>query len=86
MNRFAVATLAILLGSAIPALADSKPSADEAKKLTDAMTALGFSGGELEKETEGSGVFEVDDAKDKGGAQFDLKFDKDFKLLSVTRD
>jgi hypothetical protein len=40
----------------------------------------------MEKETEGSGVFEVDDAKDKSGLQFDIKLDKDFKILSVTRD
>lgn len=64
MNRIALSTFAILLGATMPALADSKPSADEAKKLTDAMTVFGFSGGESEKETEGSGVFEVDDAKD----------------------
>lgn len=85
MNRIAIAAAAALF-SITPAFADTKPSDDEAKKLTEAMTALGYSGGEMEKETEGTGVFEIDDAKDKSGAQFDLKFDKDYKLLSVTRD
>jgi hypothetical protein len=67
------------------ALADEKPSAEEASKLNEAMTALGCSGGEMEKESEGTGVFEVDDADCKDG-QFDLKFDKDFKLLNMDRD
>jgi hypothetical protein len=67
------------------ALGDEKPSAEEASKLNEAMTALGCSGGEMEKESEGTGVFEVDDADCKDG-QFDLKFDKDFKLLNMDRD
>ncbi len=71
---------------AVPAFADGKPSDDEAKKITEALSAAGYTGGQMEKETEGSGVYEVDDAKDKSGAQFDIKLDKDFKILSVTRD
>jgi hypothetical protein len=49
------------------------------------MTALGCTGGKMEKETEASGYFEVDDAKCKDG-QYDIKFDKDFKLIGMTRD
>lgn len=85
MKRIAIAAFSAL-ALAAPAFADGKPSDDEAKKITDALTAAGYSGGEMEKETEGSGVYEVDDAKDKSGAQFDIKLDKDFKILSVTRD
>ena len=55
------------------------------KALTAAASALGCSGGQLEKESEASGVFEVNDAKCKDG-QFDIKFDKDFKLLNMTKD
>jgi hypothetical protein len=40
----------------------------------------------MEKESEASGVFEIDDAKCKIGGQFDIKLDKDFKLISMTRD
>jgi hypothetical protein len=69
-----------------PAFADTKPSEEEAKKITEALNAAGFSGGEMEKETEGSGMYEVDDAKDKSGAQYDVKLDKDFKIISTTRD
>jgi opacity protein-like surface antigen len=79
----AAAAIAFL---ATPAFADEKPSAEELAKLTAAAEALGFTGGEAEKESEGSGVFEIDDAKSKDGSQYDLKFDKDFRLLSVTRD
>ena len=37
------------------------------------------------KRTEGSAYFEVDDAKCKDG-QFDVKLDKDFKMIAMTRD
>lgn len=84
MKKLMIAAAALAMFSA-PAFADEKPSDAEAKSLTAAASALGFSGGELEKESEGSGVYEVNDAKGKDG-QFDLKFDKDFKLLSITRD
>lgn len=83
MNRAAVAILGLLIATS--AQADEKPSADEMQKLTAALKEFGCSGGEMEKETEASGIFEVDDAKCKGG-QYDLKFDKNFELISITRD
>lgn len=86
MRHSIIATIALAAAFSAPAFADSKPSADEVKKITEALTAAGYSGGEMEKETEGSGVYEIDDAKDKAGGQFDIKLDKDFKILSVTRD
>jgi hypothetical protein len=39
----------------------------------------------MERETERSSVFEIDDAKCRDG-QFDIKLDKDFKLVVMTRD
>jgi opacity protein-like surface antigen len=81
-----ITAVAAAMAVSAPAFADTKPSADEVKRLTEAAAALGFTGGQPEKETEGSGVFEIDDAKSKDGGQYDLKFDKDFKLLSATRD
>jgi hypothetical protein len=42
-------------------------------------------GRKMEKETEGSGYFEVDDAKCRDG-QYDIKLDKDFKVIVMTRD
>lgn len=84
MKRLIVLTTAALALSAA-ALADTPPTPEEATKLKEALAALGCSGGEMEKETEASGLFEVDDAKCKDG-QYDLKFDKDYKLISMTRD
>ena len=49
------------------------------------MQAWDCSGGKIEQESEGTGVFEVDDAKCKDG-QYDLKRDKEFKVISITRD
>lgn len=68
-----------------PAFADEKLSDDEMKAAVAAAQALGCEGGAWEKETEASGIYELDDAKCKDGA-YDLKFDKDFHLLSMTRD
>lgn len=75
-----------LAALATAALADEKPSAAEAEQIKAALAALGCEGGEMEKESEASGVFEIDDAKCKVGGQFDIKLDKDFKLISMTRD
>jgi hypothetical protein len=69
-----------------PALADDKLSDDEAKKATAAADAWGCTGGKWEKETEGTGIYELDDAKCKDGANYDLKFDKDYKLMFISRD
>lgn len=80
-----VATTCILLLTAGAAFADEKVSDAEAKKITDALAAIGCSGGEMEKESEGTGVFEVDDATCKDG-QYDIKLDAEFKVISSTRD
>ena len=74
-----------LMAFTAPALADAKLSDDEAAAGVAAASAYGCEGGTWEKEDEGTGVYELDDAKCKDGA-YDLKFDKDFKLNSMTRD
>ncbi len=84
MTRTLIAILAATLASAA-ALADSKPSDDEAAKIKAALTEWGCEGGTIEKETEASGTFEVDDTKCKG-AQYDVKLDSAFKLISLSRD
>jgi hypothetical protein len=68
------------------AFADSPLSDDEAKKASAAATAWGCEGGKWEKESESIGLYELDDAKCKDGAAYDLKFDKDYKLLTIVRD
>jgi hypothetical protein len=84
MNKLIISTIAAVLCSTA-ALADSKPSEEEAAKIKEALASWGCEGGTYEKETEGSGVFEIDDAKCKG-LQYDLKFDSEFKLIVITRD
>ena len=85
MKRILFATIAAAAIFAGPAFADAKLSDDEAQKATAAATAYGCEGGKWEKEAEASGLYELDDAKCKDGA-YDLKFDKDFKLLLMSRD
>jgi hypothetical protein len=67
------------------ALADTPVSPAEAEKIKASLEAMGCTGGKMEKETEGSGYFEVDDAKCRDG-QYDIKLDKDFKVIVMTRD
>ena len=66
-------------------LADTPVTPAEAEKIKATLEAWGCTGGKMEKETEGSGYFEVDDAKCRDG-QYDIKLDKDFKVTSMTRD
>ncbi|MCH9806216.1 MAG: PepSY domain-containing protein [Alphaproteobacteria bacterium] len=85
MKRFIALTACALLASTA-AIADEKPSDAEAAKIKETLSAWGCEGGTYEKESEGTGVFEIDDAKCKDGQQFDIKLDGDFKLRSMTRD
>ena len=84
MKPFLMAFATALVSSTF-ALADTPVTAAEAEKIKATMEVLGCTGGKMEKETEANGYFEVDDAKCKDG-QYDIKLDKDFKLLSMTRD
>ena len=84
MKPFLMA-LAVALASGGFALADTPVTPAEAEKIKAALQGLGCSGGKMEKETEASSYFEIDDAKCRDG-QFDIKLDKDFKLVVMTRD
>ena len=85
MKRLALVSALFAL-TAAAAFADDKLSDDETKKAAAAATAWGCEGGTWEKESEGTGLFELDDAKCKDGKKYDLKFDKDYNLMSLTRD
>ena len=84
MNH-ALMLLAIMSVGVTASLADTPVSEADAAKIRATLQAWGCSGGKFEQETEGSSVYEVDDAKCKDG-QYDIKLDKDFKVISVTRD
>ena len=58
----------------------------EAEKIKATLEAFGCTGGKMEKETEGSGYFEVDDANCNWGGQYDIKLDKEIKLIVMSRD
>jgi hypothetical protein len=83
--RRALIVFAAMSMSIAAALADGPVSEQDAQKIRTTMEAWGCSGGKIEQETEGSGIYEVDDAKCKDG-QYDLKLDKEFKVISITRD
>ena len=74
-----------IIASTSALLADTPVTPAEAEKIKAVLEAWGCTGGKMEKETEGSGYFEVDDAKCRDG-QYDIKLDKDFKVTSMTRD
>lgn len=84
MKRMAVFASTLMMASSF-AVADDKVSEDEGKKIQTALAAWGCSGGEMEKESEGSGVYEVDDAKCTGG-QYDVKLDANFAVTGISRD
>lgn len=85
MNKACVAAFAVLLAST-PAFADEDPTADEKVKIEATAKAWGCTGGKAEKESEASGIYEIDDAKCADGAHYDLKLDKAFKVQSITAD
>lgn len=84
MKKFLIGSLLVAF-TAVPAFADDKPTADEAAKIKEAVAAWGCEGGEYEKESEGTGVFEAEDVKCKSG-QYDFRLDKDFKVFVITKD
>jgi hypothetical protein len=83
MKRTLVAFVAMAMSAA--ASADTPVSEAEAQKIRAALESWGCSGGKMEKETEATSVYEVDDAKCRDG-QYDIKLDKDFKVIVISRD
>jgi hypothetical protein len=85
MLRVIGLALVLALGSSLAFAAeddDKVPDADMAK-IKAALTELGCEDGEgFKKEAEG--VYEIDDAKCKMGIM-DIKLDKDFKVILISR-
>jgi hypothetical protein len=84
MTRVLMFSLILAAGCTM-ALADKPVAPADAEKIQAALKAWGCSGGKMEQETEATGVYEVDDAKCHGG-QYDIKLDRDFKVIVITRD
>lgn len=68
-----------------PALAAGTPSDDELSKVKKTLSDWGCTGGEVKKEAESGGVYEIDDATCKDGNKFDVKLDQDFAVISFSR-
>jgi hypothetical protein len=60
--------LLVLAVAVIPARADAPVSAEDAQKIQATLQAWGCSGGKMEKESEGTGVYEVDDTNARTGS------------------
>jgi hypothetical protein len=84
MKGLLIAAVAAALCSTA-AFADDKPTDEEAAKIKAAVAAWGCEGGNYEKESEGTGVFEAEDVKCKDG-QYDIRLTKDYKVFSITMD
>jgi hypothetical protein len=67
------------------AISDTPVSPAEAEKIKTALEAFGCTAGEMEKGESNVFAFEVDDAKCKDG-EYDIKLDKDFKIIIMLRD
>jgi hypothetical protein len=78
-------SIAILVLSVLPALADRPVTEDERAKLATAVQAEGCSGGKFEFD-EDDQQFEVDDAVCADGKKYDLKFDMQIKLKRKNLD
>jgi len=75
------------IGSSTFAISGDIPvSPAEAEKIKAALEAFGCTADKMEKESEDSAFpYEVDDAKCKGG-KYNIKLDKDFKVIIMLRD
>lgn len=87
MLRVVVAALALLM---VPTLAIAKKeekkveaTKEQIAKIDAALKADGCEGGDIDVGKDGS--FEVDDVKCKDG-QYDVKLDKDFKIMGKKKE
>ena len=80
-----ITSIAILVLSVLPALADRPVTEDERAKLVAAVQAEGCTGGKFEFD-EDDQQFEVDDAVCADGKKYDLKFDMQMKLKRKNLD
>jgi hypothetical protein len=83
LRLLVLAALWLLAGHAA-ALANDRPlNDDERVKLTAAVQAAGCSGGSMEVD---DGAYEVEDARCADGRDYDITFDKSFKLIQKKAD
>lgn len=81
--RLFFAIVAVMAVTASATLADRPVTEEERAKLVAALQAEGCTGGKMEFD---DGKFEVDDARCADGKEYDLDFDRDFKLIKKELD
>jgi hypothetical protein len=71
------------IGSTSALLAETPVSPAEEEKIKATLEGFGCTGGKIEKEDYG---YEVDDVKCKDGQEYEVKLDRNFRLIVMTRD
>jgi hypothetical protein len=84
MRVMTLAAASFIAGTTF-AICDTPVSPAEAEKIKAALDAFGCTADEMEKSEGSVFAFEVDDAKCKDG-EYDIKLDKDFKIIIMLRD
>jgi hypothetical protein len=75
-----------IIGGTTALLANTPVTPAEAEKIKAALEGWNCSGGKMEKEMErGVVVYEVEDVKCRDGV-YEIKLDKDFKVIEISRD
>ena len=80
-----LAITALALGMSVSAALAGTVTHDQARSIQAAINAQNCYGGEMETESNGNVAFEVEDAVCPDGV-YDFKLDKDFNVLSRSKD
>jgi hypothetical protein len=80
LKKTILASIIVAVLSPVPALADRAPTADELARLEEVLHAAGYRSWE-EIEWDDDGHWEVDDAVDADGREWDLKLDADYAII-----
>jgi hypothetical protein len=83
MTKHLIAAAALILATSA-ATAGPAPTADEMAKIEATLKAWGCSATAAEVEAEGSGLYEMDDAKCADGKIYDIRLNKDFSVHTIS--
>jgi hypothetical protein len=83
IKRILFVTAALSL-AATAAKAGPAPSADEMAKIEASLKAWGCTATAAEVETEGTGLYEMDDAKCSDGKIYDIRLNRDFSVHTIS--
>lgn len=84
MLKTSLLATTLLVISAATAIAAAAPSADEMAKIEASLKAWGCTATAAEVENEGSGLYEMEDAKCADGKVYDIRLNKDFSVHTIS--